>query len=290
MLCAYLPLKMMQTFIQKEVCTVFGTQWIKHQEYFRTIAKIVSSCNPSLSWQPLHVPALVASLCPGHAVQCTHSPALICFRQRWRLWNTPWTLKKRLFLWSEKSECLQVVHAMQCQWTSSAVGLGEFCSLLWVFVLGCCHSPLAADLAWRHPSPCQRQALACSFLWIRRERHIQGREEQLYVSQCHNHRCVFSVCVTQGEHPPHPCAMGTKMGWHSTGYTGHMRQNRHRAQVCLQQIAPPLVHWDVGPSAPTKGRVAESICCLWGQHKLGRLLDEVVLPHLCSEAECCTHS
>lgn len=215
---------MMQTFIQKEVCTVFGTQWIKYQEYFTTIAKIVSSCSPSLSWQPLHVPVLVASLCPGHAVQCTHSPALICFRQRWRLWNTPWTLKKRLFLWSEKSECLQVVHAMQCQWTSSAVGLGEFCSLLWVFVLGCCHSPLAADLAWRHPSPCQRQALACSFLWIRRERHIQGREEQLYVSQCHNHRCVFPVCDPRRAPTP-PVCYGDQ-----DGVTQHRVHRAHEAK------------------------------------------------------------
>lgn len=115
---------------------VSGTKWIKHQECFRTIAKGASSCNPPLSRQPSRVPVLVASLCPGHAVQCTRSPALVCFGQRWRLWNSLCFVRKRLFLWSEKTNCLQMVHAMQCQCTCPAAGLGEFCSLLWALCPG----------------------------------------------------------------------------------------------------------------------------------------------------------
>lgn len=71
-------------------------------------------------------------------------------------------------------------------------GLVSFAACCELSVLGGCRSSLTAAPAWSDPSPCQRQALACSFLWIRRERHIQGREE-LCVSVSQSQMCFFSV-------------------------------------------------------------------------------------------------
>lgn len=72
-------------------------------------------------------------------------------------------------------------------------GLVSFAACCELSVLGGCRSSLTAAPAWSDLSPCQRQALACSFLWIRRERHIQGREE-LCVSVSQSQMCFFSVC------------------------------------------------------------------------------------------------
>lgn len=77
-----------------------------------------------------------------------------------------------------------------------------------------------------------------------KERHVQGREEQIYMSWCHTlKRVFFSGCVTPGEHPPHPHCAGTGVAQYQACWAQSTGTSLELTVPSLVPLGATGYHW-----------------------------------------------